>query len=68
MTLLTGYRAMETPDMHVDVLGGARLWKIETSVDLSGDAISRGGDKTFTNPLVAVRANCSLSPRWSAIF
>lgn len=68
MTLLAGYRAIDTPDMHLDVLGGARLWKVEAQVDLLGGAISRSGDKSFADPLVALRANYRLSPRWSAIF
>lgn len=68
MTLLAGYRALDRPAMHLDVLAGARLWKIEGSVNVAGGAISRSGDKTFTDPVVALRANYTLSPRWSAIF
>lgn len=68
MTLLAGYRAIERPDMHLDVLAGARLWRIEGSVDVAGGAVSRSGSQSFADPILALRANFALSPRWSAIF
>lgn len=67
LTLLGGYRVVDLPQMHLDMLAGARTWKIEGTADVFGGAISRSGDKTFTDPIVALRANYTLSPRWSAI-
>lgn len=54
--------------MHLDVLAGARLWRIEGSVDVAGGAVSRSGSQSFADPILALRANFALSPRWSAIF
>ncbi len=67
LTLLGGYRAVELPQMHLDMLAGAHTWKIEGTADVFGGAISRSGDKTFTDPIVALRVNYTLSPRWSTI-
>lgn len=68
LTLAAGYRALDTPDMHLDVLGGARLWQIDGVVDVMGGAVHRSGDQDFIDPIVALRANFTLSPRWSALF
>lgn len=67
-TLLAGWRAMDRPDMHLDLLAGARFWRVEGSVEVAGGAISRSGTESFTDPVLAARANFTLSPRWSAIF
>lgn len=67
MTLLGGYRAIDQPDIHLDALVGVRLWRIEGSVDVAGGAISRSGDKSFTDPVFAFRANFALTPRLSTI-
>lgn len=68
LTLLGGYRAVDLSEMHMDVLAGARLWQIEGTADVFGGAITRSGDKSFADPVVAVRVNYTLSPRWSALF
>lgn len=68
MTLLGGYRALDRDRVHVDALAGARLWRVEGSLDVAGGAISRSGSHSFADPIMAIRANFTLSPRLSAIF
>ncbi|MCG6113489.1 MAG: hypothetical protein MEQ74_15280 [Paracoccus sp.] len=67
MTLLGGYRAVDQANIHFDALVGVRLWRVEGSVDVAGGAISRSGDKSFTDPVIAFRANYALTPRLSTI-
>lgn len=59
LTLATGWRAHRKRE-------GARL-EIEAGVSVAGGAVSRSGDKDFVDPILALRANYSLAPRWSAI-
>ncbi|AGT07936.1 outer membrane beta-barrel protein [Paracoccus aminophilus] len=68
LTLLTGWRAVTSDDMSLDLLAGARAWKIKGSVDVAGGMLSASPSKDFVDPIVAVRANFKLAPRWSSIF
>lgn len=67
LTLAAGWRAIDTGGLALDVLGGVRAWRIEAAVSVAGGAISRSGDRDFVDPIVALRANYALAPRWSAI-
>lgn len=67
MTLAAGYRAVQEPNLSVDLLGGARLWRIRGSVSVPMADVEVSPSKTFVDPIVAVRANFALAPRWSAI-
>lgn len=67
LTLAAGWRAIDTGGLAVDVLGGVRAWSVEAEVSVAGGAISRSGSKDFVDPIVALRANYRLAPRWSAI-
>lgn len=67
LTLAAGYRAVVEPRIAVDVLGGARFWRIKGSVNVPLAGVSVSPTETFTDPILAVRANFSIAPRWSAI-
>ncbi|MCZ0963553.1 hypothetical protein [Paracoccus benzoatiresistens] len=67
LTLAAGWRAIDSGGLALDVLGGVRPWKIKAEVSVANGAISRSGDKDFVDPIVALRANYTLAPRWSAI-
>lgn len=67
LTLAAGYRVVTDPSVSVDVLGGARVWRIEGSVDVPLAGVSVSPTESFTDPIVAVRANFSLDPQWSAV-
>lgn len=49
------------------MLAGVRAWKIEAEVSVAGGAITRSGNKDFVDPIIALRANYTLAPRWSAM-
>jgi len=67
LTFAAGYRVVEDPRVSVDVLGGARFWRIKGAVDVPLAGVSVSPSVSFTDPIVAVRANFSLAPKWSAI-
>lgn len=67
LTLAAGWRAIDAGGLALDVLGGMRAWRIEAEVSVAGGAISRSGSREFIDPIVALRANYTLAPRWSAI-
>lgn len=62
------YRVADGSDIKVDVGAGFRLWSVSSKARLNAGllpATSTRFDKTFADPIVAVRANLSLSERWS---
>lgn len=65
-TLAAGWRVHSAPSWALDVLAGARLWNINSSVSIPGGPKAQT-KKTFTDPLLALRSNIRLAPRWSAI-
>lgn len=67
LTLLAGWRAVSNDDMTLDLLAGARAWRVKGSVVVAGGAIQASPGKDFVDPVLAVRANFALAPQWSAI-
>jgi hypothetical protein len=71
-TLMIGavgfYRVADGPDIKADVGAGFRLWSISSKTTLNAGllpASSTKFDKTFVDPILAVRASLFLSERWS---
>lgn len=64
-TLAGGARVSETADLSVDILVGARLWNVETRVDVPLAGISVSPDKTFVDPIIAARLNAQIAPNLS---
>lgn len=67
LTLAAGYRVADAPGRTIDVLAGARHWRIRSAVDVPLAGISQSPSETFTDPIVAIRANLALAERWSAL-
>lgn len=66
MTLAAGWRVHTAPSWNFDVLAGARLWNIRAEVS-AAHLLTARNKKNFTDPILAVRSNIRLSPRWTAI-
>lgn len=68
MTLVSGFQAIRTPSVGIDIMAGARHWliKAKVAVPAAGEAVSPR--LTFTDPILAMQANVALAPRWSAHF
>ena len=67
LTLAAGWRVFESERLRLDLLGGLRQWNINTAVQVPLAGIARSPDLDFTDPLVAMRANVMLAPRWTLI-
>ena len=65
VTALAGYRVAQTPDASFDILGGARHWRVRGTVETPLADASRS--VSFTDPIIAARANFQISPGWSAL-
>jgi len=67
LTLAGGWRAIQDERVHVDLLAGLRQWRVRGSVEVPLVGVARSPTADFTDPLLAVRANFTLAPRWSLI-
>ncbi len=66
-TLAAGKRFQAGPRTTLDLLGGARFWSIDGSVSVPLAGVSVAPEANFTDPIVALRTNTQLSPRWSLL-
>lgn len=66
VTLAAG-RRFEADFGTVDLLGGLRGWRLDGRVEVPLVGVSRAAEKSFADPIVAVRLNAPLTPRWSAL-
>ncbi|MBK5927472.1 hypothetical protein CCR87_09060 [Rhodobaculum claviforme] len=64
-TLAGGWRAIEGPGTTVDLLAGARLWRVRGAVSSALGAAA--STHSFVDPLVAARVNLRIAPQWSAL-
>ena len=67
LTLAAGYRVVAGDGVAIDLLAGARHWRVKGSVTVPPAGLSVSPRATFTDPILAARANIRLAPRWSAI-
>ncbi len=65
VTLLGGYSVVQTPDMVVDVMGGARAWFVRASVEVPAAAVQVSPSKSLVDPILAARGTFEVAPRWS---
>jgi hypothetical protein len=67
LTLAAGWRVHEGERVAFDLLGGLRHWDVRAAVAVPLVGVSRSPGDSFTDPILAARANVGLSPRWSMI-
>ncbi|GAA4416241.1 hypothetical protein GCM10011450_11770 [Advenella faeciporci] len=67
LTLNGGYRAIDDSVVTLDVMAGARVWRTRASVSVPVIGEQKSSIQTFVDPVVALRANFSLSPDWSIL-
>jgi hypothetical protein len=63
VTLAGAYRALASERASLDIYAGARLWYVDTEIDLSAgllDAVSVGDDAFWADPLIGLRAQADL--------
>ncbi|WP_431322923.1 hypothetical protein [Rhizobium sp. YTU87027] len=60
-----GYSVLEDQSGHLDVVGGVRVWSVETDLSFNGgilDGVERSDSATWVDGLVGVRGNYFFSP------
>jgi len=60
-----GYSILKSDVGQLDIVGGARVWSVNTDIDFHGgplDGVSPSDGATWVDGLVGVRANYSLTP------
>ena len=60
-----GYALVDTPDARLEVVGGARLWSVDTKISLDGgflDGASVSDGDTWVDGLAGLRGNYSFTP------
>ena len=67
LTLAAGYRVVAKDGVAVDLLAGARHWRIKGAADVPLAGLSASPTLSFTDPIIALRANIRLAPQWSTI-
>ncbi len=67
LTLAAGKRFDPAEGITVDLLGGARGWSVDGEVSVPLAGVSLAPEASFIDPIVALRVNAALAPRWSLI-
>ncbi|MBE0414687.1 hypothetical protein [Yoonia sp.] len=67
ITALVGSRVMTTPDATVDLLAGFRHWNVKGGVAVPLIPAAATRSRSFTDPVIAARANFQIAPDWSAL-
>lgn len=67
VTLAAGYRVVDLDSVTVDALAGGRHWLVRSAVEVPLAGLSISPSLSFTDPILGLRANIALAPRWSVI-
>jgi hypothetical protein len=65
-----GYSVIDGPSGRLDVVGGVRVWSVDTDLSFSGvvlDGQTRSDGATWVDGLVGVRGNYSFTPKIFAV-
>ena len=72
LTALAGYRIASTADSRFDLLAGLRHWSVRGEIVVppilgAFPGVTASRSRSFTDPLIAARANIQLAPGWSTL-
>lgn len=67
VTMAGGARVVSAQTVTIDLLAGARLWNVESRVDVPLAGVSVSPEETFLDPIIAARFNVQIAPRLSTI-
>lgn len=62
-----GYSVLDGPSGRLDLVGGVRVWSVDTDISFSGgilDGVSRSDGATWVDGLVGIRGNYSFTPQF----
>lgn len=67
ITAAAGYQVVSTPTQHLDLLAGARAWRIEADVKVPALGVSASETERWIDPLLAARLRSTWAPNWSTL-
>ncbi|WP_249979187.1 hypothetical protein [Vreelandella olivaria] len=67
VTAAAGYQVVSTPSQHLDLLAGARAWRLEAEVNVSALGVSASETERWVDPILAARLRSTWTPRWSTL-
>ncbi|MCL7931186.1 hypothetical protein [Halomonas llamarensis] len=66
-TAAAGYQVVSQPDHHLDLLAGARAWRIEAEVAVPALGVGASKTERWVDPILAARLRSRLTSEWSTI-
>lgn len=67
ITAAAGYQVLNTPTQYLDLLAGARAWRIEADVSVPALGVSASHTERWVDPLLAARLRSTWTPKWSTL-
>ncbi|MGM0544503.1 MAG: hypothetical protein ACQERP_11580 [Pseudomonadota bacterium] len=67
LTAAAGYQVINTPSQHLDLLAGARAWRIEAEVNVPALGVSASETERWVDPILAARLRSDWAPGWSTL-
>jgi hypothetical protein len=67
LTFAAGRRFDAGGGTSVDLMGGVRAWSLDGEVSVPLAGVSLAPEKSFVDPVVALRVNAPIAPDWSVI-
>lgn len=58
---------LNTPTQYLDLLAGARAWRIEADVSVPALGVSASHTERWVDPLLAARLRSTWTPKWSTL-
>lgn len=67
LTAAAGYQVVNTSSQYLDLLAGARAWRIEAEVDVPALGVGASETERWLDPILAARLRSTWSPQWSTL-
>ncbi|MBE0489527.1 MAG: hypothetical protein IBX53_10645 [Halomonas sp.] len=67
LTALAGYQVVSEPDHRLDLLAGARAWRIEAEVGVPVLGLAARETERWVDPILAARLRSAWTPAWSTL-
>lgn len=67
LTAAAGYQVVDTPSQHLDLLAGARAWRVEAEVNVPALGVSARETERWVDPILAARLRSDWATGWSTL-
>ena len=66
-TAAAGYQVVSQPDHRLDLLAGARAWRIESEIAVPARGLDASKTESWVDPILAARLRSAWTPEWTTI-